>query len=86
MEIKTKRTIAALLAIAGAFGTLATAFLTRNAAKKEIEVQAKLQTEKKPGEELSKKQILKAYAPLYITPGSGRGCNGSLYRKLYRVK
>ena len=68
MEIKTKRTIAALLAVAGAVGTMATALLTRNAAKKEIEVQAKLQMEKKPGEGLSKKQILKAYAPIYTTP------------------
>lgn len=64
MEIRTKQKVAILLSITGSIGTIATAILTRRAAKKELEV--KKEIKKKPGEEISKKELLKVVAPIYI--------------------
>lgn len=68
MQIKTKQKLAVILSLAGSAGTIATAILTRRAAKKEIEILNDLK--KNPDEDISKKQIAKALFPIYILPGS----------------
>lgn len=63
MELRTKRTVASILSIFGAFGTVLTAVMVRNASKKEEDALKKINAK---GDVSDKRNIYKAVVPIYM--------------------